>query len=190
MELKSLQPGAAYFYYPRPLCVVGVWDAKKERPNFVPVAWAGPLASRPPLFGISISPKTYSHQLLVHSGEFSLSFLAWHDKELVAKLGSVSGREVDKVAAFALELTEAEAIAAPFLARAYVAAECRITDRHTMGDQSLFVGEILRVVAREGVFAPDGTLRLDRALPVLYLGANRYVTVDGNTLVHLPPSNV
>lgn len=182
MELKNLQPGASYFYYPRPLCVVGVWDQKKQRANFVPVAWAGPLASRPPLFGISISPKSYSHQVLVQSGEFSLSFLPWQEVELTAKLGAVSGRDVDKVATFGLELAEAEVIAARFLTKAYVAAECRVVERHSFGDQSLFVGEVLRVAAREGVFAPDGTLRLERALPALYLGANRYVTVDPATL--------
>ncbi len=186
MEFKSLQPGAAYFYYPRPLCVVGVWDGKKERANFVPVAWGGPLASRPPLFGVSISPKTYSHQLLVQTGEFSLSFLPWQDVELVAKLGSVSGRDVDKVATFALELSEGEVVAAPFLANAYVAAECKVTERHSLGDQTLFVSEIVRVMVREGAFAPDGTLRVEAVAPVLYLGANRYLTVDAQSLVTLP----
>lgn len=189
MEFKSLQPGAAYFYYPRPLCVVGVWDSKRERANFVPVAWAGPLASRPPLFGVSISPKTYSHQLLLQTGEFSLSFLPWQEVALVAKLGTVSGRDVDKVATFALELAESEVIAAPFLANAYVAAECKVTERHFLGDQTLFVGEILRVMAREGAFAADGTLRMEAMAPVLYLGANRYLTVDARTLATFPEAN-
>lgn len=186
MDFKSLQPGATYFYYPRPLCVVGVWDSKKERANFVPVAWAGPLASRPPLFGVSLSPKTYSHQLLLQTGEFSLSFLPWQDVGLVAKLGGVSGRDVDKVAAFALELSESEVIRAPFLADAYVAAECKVTEHHAFGDQTLFAGEILRVMAREGAFAPDGTLRVEAVAPVLYLGANRYLTVDAQSLATLP----
>lgn len=190
MEFKSLQPGAAYFYYPRPLCVVGVWDHKKERANFVPVAWASPLASRPPLFGVSISPKTYSHQLLLQSGEFSLSFLPWQHVELVVKLGTVSGKDVDKVAKFALELAESEVIAAPFLANAYAAAELKVTERHPLGDQTLFVGEIVRVVAREGAFAPDGTLRVEATAPVLYLGANRYLTVDARTVVVLPAAEV
>lgn len=178
MEFKSLQPGAAYFYYPRPLCVVGVWDRKNERANFVPVAWAGPLASRPPLFGVSLSPKTYSHQLLVQAGEFSLSFLPWSEVELVAKLGAVSGKDVDKVTVFSLELAESETVAPPFLASAYVAAECKVVERHAFGDQSLFVGEILKVAAREGAFGADGTLRVEAVPPILYLGANRYITAD------------
>lgn len=189
MELKSLQPGASYFYYPRPLVVVGVWDQKNQRANFVPVAWAGPLASRPPLFGVSISPRSYSHQVLMQSGEFSLSFLPWHEVELMAQLGAVSGRDVDKVATYGLELIEPEVITAPLLAKAYVAAECRVAGRHALGDQVLFVGEVLRVAAREGIFAPDGTLRLDAVLPALYLGANRYLTVDPATLKTLEGSH-
>ncbi|MCS7182123.1 MAG: flavin reductase family protein [Thermoanaerobaculum sp.] len=183
MDLKTLQPGASYFYYPRPLCVVGVWDQGKNRANFVPVAWGGPLASRPPLFGVSLSPTTYSHELIAKTGEFSLSFLPWEAVEWVAKLGAVSGRTLDKVQTFGLQLVEAEVISAPLLAQAYVAAECKVVARHLLGDQTLYVGEVVRVVAREGVFADDGTLRLEVATPILYLGANRYLTVDKETLV-------
>lgn len=182
MELKDLHPGSAYFYYPRPLCVVGVHDDAKATTNFVPVAWATPLASRPPLFGVCLSPQTYSHGLLVKTGEFSLSFLDWNQAELVAKLGSTSGRETDKVAAFSLELGGSETIHTPFLARAYAAAECRVVDRRSYGDQALFVGEVLKVVAGEGLFGEDGVLRLERVLPVLYLGANHYLTVDRATV--------
>jgi flavin reductase (DIM6/NTAB) family NADH-FMN oxidoreductase RutF len=182
MELKDLHPSSAYFYYPRPLCVVGVRDEGKETTNFVPVAWATPLASRPPLFGLCLSPQTHSHGLLLKTGEFTLSFLGWQEVELVAKLGAMSGKDRDKVAALGLSLVEAELIDTPYLARAYAAAECKLVEHRVFGDQTLFVGEVLKVVAREGIFREDGVLRLDRAIPILYLGANHYLTVDPASL--------
>jgi len=178
MEHKALHPGAAYFYYPRPLCVVGVRDEAKETTNFVPVAWATPLSSRPPLYGVCLSPKTYSHGLLVKAEEFTLSFLDFQDAPLVAQLGRLSGRDVDKVAFLELELAEAESISTPYLLRAYAAAECKLVERRSFGDQTLFVGEVLKVVAREGTFTEEGILDLGRVNPVLYLGANYYLTVD------------
>jgi len=189
MELRALHPGAAYFYYPRPLCVVGVRDEAKGTSNFVPVAWATPLSSRPPLYGVCLSPKTYSHGLLVKAGEFTLSFLDFQDAPVVAKLGQLSGRNVDKVATLGMELAEGETIATPYLSRAYAAAECKLVERRSFGDQTLFVGEVLRVVAREGVFSEEGVLDLGRVSPVLYLGANRYLTVDRESQQLLGPEH-
>jgi flavin reductase (DIM6/NTAB) family NADH-FMN oxidoreductase RutF len=62
-------------------------------------------------------------------------------------------------------------------------------ERRSFGDQTLFVGEVLRVVAREGVFSEEGVLDLGRVSPVLYLGANRYLTVDRESQQLLGPEH-
>ena len=71
----SSVPGSCYFYYPRLVCVVGVRDESRSTTNFAPVAWTTPLSSDPPLFGVCLSPKTYSHQLALKTGEFTVNFL-------------------------------------------------------------------------------------------------------------------
>lgn len=186
MEGKSVPPGSLYFYYPRPICIVGIQDQARGTPNFMPVVWASPVASRPPLFAVCLSPKTYSHGLLMKTREFTVSFLPWEKVELVARLGSVSGRDTDKVKAFSLELADGEFVKTPYLKEAYVAAECSLVEHRSFGEETLFIGEVLKIIAKNGTFDEQGVLRLDRVAPVLYVGGNQYATVDPGTLQMFP----
>jgi len=99
MTRESSVPGSCYFYYPRLVCVVGVRDEAKGTTNFAPVAWTTPLSSDPPLFGVCLSPGTYSHHLVLKTGEFTANFLSQEHASLAEGLGKLSGRETDKVKA-------------------------------------------------------------------------------------------
>lgn len=187
MQKTSAAPGSCYFYYPRLVAVVGIRDEHKDTCNFAPVAWASPLSSDPPFFGICLSPRTYSYQLVLRSGEFSINFLGHEDAALCDALGALSGRETDKVKALQLELEAPETLATPTLSRAYAAAECLLVERHQIGDQTLFVGEVQRIHTRNDVFDADGLLRVDRTTPLLYLGNKRYVTADPASVVRPEP---
>jgi flavin reductase (DIM6/NTAB) family NADH-FMN oxidoreductase RutF len=186
MERESLAPGACYFYYPRLVCVVGVRDEARGTVNFAPVAWASPLSSDPPLFGVCLSPATHSHHLVLRTGEFTVNFLDRTQAELTQSLGRLSGRDVDKVAALGLVLEPPESLETPSLAAAYVSAECLLRERHHLGDQTLFVGEVQVVHARTGAFDHEGVLRTDVVSPLLYLGSSRYITIDATTITRSP----
>jgi flavin reductase (DIM6/NTAB) family NADH-FMN oxidoreductase RutF len=152
MVRVSSDPGSCYFYYPRLVCVVGVRDDARGTTNFAPVSWTTPLSSDPPLFGICLSPATYTHQLVLKTGEFTINFLTEEHAGLASALGTLSGRETDKAKMLALELEAGEAIATPSLAIAYVAAECLLVERHHLGDQTLIVGEVQRLHVAESAF--------------------------------------
>lgn len=183
MERITAVPGSTYFYYPRLVCVVGVLDEAKQTCNFAPVAWATPLSSTPPLYGICLSPRTYTHQLVLKAGEFTINFLAHEDAGLVAAMGKLSGRTTDKVKALALELDSPDALRTPTLARAYASAECSLVARHQLGDQTLFAGEVLSIRHRPDAFDESGVLRPERVAPLLYLGAGHYLSGDPASLV-------
>jgi flavin reductase (DIM6/NTAB) family NADH-FMN oxidoreductase RutF len=182
MERESVAPGSCYFYYPRLVCVVGVRDEARGTVNFAPVAWSSPLSSDPPLFGVCLSPSTHSHHLVLRTGEFTVNFLDHTQAELAQSLGRLSGRDVDKVAALGLVLEPPESLETPSLAAAYVSAECLLRERHHLGDQTLFVGEVQVVLARAAAFDHEGVLRTDVLSPLLYLGSSRYVTIDATTV--------
>lgn len=182
MERESAAPGVWYFYYPRLVCVVGVNDEARGTTNFAPVTWATPLSSDPPLFGLCLSLNTYTHHLVQKTGEFSINFLTTEHTDLVEALGKLSGRDIDKVARLSLALEPPEALATPMLAVAYVSAECVLIERHHVGDQTMFIGEVQRIHAQPDAFDPDGVLRTDRVQPLLYLGARRYITTLGPEL--------
>ena len=178
----SSVPGSCYFYYPHLVCVVGVRDESKGTTNFAPVAWTTPLSSDPPLFGVCLSPKTYSHQLVLKTGEFTVNFLTEKHAALASQLGRLSGRDTDKVGALALETEPGEVLSTPFLAEAYVAAECGLVERHHLGDQTLLVGEVQRIHTHPDAFDSDGVLRTGTIGPLLYLGSNRYATTTRTPL--------
>ena len=174
----SSVPGSCYFYYPRLVCVVGVRDESNSTTNFAPVAWTTPLSSDPPLFGVCLSPKTYSHQLVLKSGEFTVNFLTEKHAGLADQLGRLSGRETDKVKALSLDIEPGDTLSTPILTVAYVAAECALVERHHVGDQTLLVGEVHQIHAAPDVFDADGVLRIQHLSPLLYLGSNRYATTE------------
>ena len=176
MSRESSAPNSCYFYYPRLMCVVGVRDDAKHTCNFAPVAWNTPLSSDPPLFGICLSPSTYTHQLVLKTGEFTVNFLPHEHAQLAETLGRLSGRDTDKVEALTLKLEPGEAITTPSLYVAYAAAECVMIERHHVGDQTLLVGEVQRIRTSPDTFDAAGVLRLDRISPLLYLGSSRYGT--------------
>jgi len=183
MQRQAVSPGSCYFYYPRLVVVVGVRDDARATVNFAPVAWASPLSSDPPLFGVCLSPRTYSHQLVLKTGEFTVNFLRHEDAGVAAAFGRLSGRNTDKVKELALELEPPEALQTPSLAGAYASAECLLVDRHQVGDQTLFVGEVQLIHAAIDAFDADGVLKLERAAPLLYLGGSRYVSTAPETVV-------
>jgi flavin reductase (DIM6/NTAB) family NADH-FMN oxidoreductase RutF len=176
MAHQSAVPGSCYFYYPRPVCILGVRDEARGSVNFAPVTWTTPLSSDPPLFGVCLSPKTYSHHLVLKTGEFTVSFLTQEHAGLAEALGKLSGRETDKVKALTLELQPGEVLATPSLAVAYVSAECLLLERHHVGDQTLVVGDVQRIRTAKDAFDGAGVLDMERFRPLLYLGSNRYAT--------------
>jgi flavin reductase (DIM6/NTAB) family NADH-FMN oxidoreductase RutF len=181
MARTATTPAECYFYYPHLACVVGVRDDARGSANFAPVTWATPLSSDPPLYGVCLSPRTHTHRLLLASGEFTVNFLPRAEQPLVARLGALSGRDVDKVKELSLALEPGRAGGAPGLAASYVFAECLLVERHQLGDQTLFVGAVQHVRARPGAFDERGVLSLEAAAPLLYLGGNRWATAVGSS---------
>jgi flavin reductase (DIM6/NTAB) family NADH-FMN oxidoreductase RutF len=113
---------------------------------------------------------------VLRTGEFTVNFLTFEDAAVCQALGRTSGRSIDKVATLGLELEPPAVLGTPTLARAYASAECLLVERHQVGDQTLFVGEVQGVRAEAAAFDADGLLRLDLVAPLLYLGSQRYVT--------------
>jgi flavin reductase (DIM6/NTAB) family NADH-FMN oxidoreductase RutF len=187
MVRTSAPPGSCYFYYPRLVCVVGVRDEAKGTTNFAPVTWATPLSSDPPMYGVCLSPRTYTHQLVLKTGEFTVNFLPASQGSLAEALGKLSGREVDKVRALGLEVEPGEVLGTPMLGAAYASAECLLLERHQIGGETLFLGEVQGLHLAVGAFDGDGVLQVDRQAPLLYLGSNRYATLDAASVHHPEP---
>jgi len=146
------------------------------------VAWHAPISLQPPLYGVSISPKRFTYQLIADSKEFGINFLPFEAAELVASVGGSKGSEVDKFQRFNIAKNKPVMTAVPILEAAYAAYECQLVDDRSYGDHRWLVGEIVAVHWLEEVFTPDEVIDLDKVSSILYLGNELYVTTSRDTI--------
>jgi flavin reductase (DIM6/NTAB) family NADH-FMN oxidoreductase RutF len=156
-----------------------------ERVNVMSCAWHTALSFEPPLFGVLISKKRFTHGLVAEAREFTVNFISRDAVKLSAQMGRTSGATLDKVKEFQVKLAPSKIIRSPLLAEAYVAFECRLADVRSTGDHDLFVGEVLAVHEKPRSFTADGVLNVRAVAPLLYLGGDFYVTLDPDTLNHV-----
>jgi len=163
-------------HYPKVAAIVTA--SARGRDNAMTVAWHSSISMKPPLYGVSLSPKRFTYQLICESEEFGINFLPLEKVSLSASLGGVSGQQTDKLELLGIEREQPVKTGAPILRDAYAAYECRLVDSKTYGDHIWVVGEIVAVHFLEEAFTPQETLDLNRVQPLLYMGSDLYASTD------------
>ena len=174
--------GEYYHHYPRVATIVTVHARGKD--NAMAVAWHSSLSMSPPLYGISISPKRFTLELILEAREFGVNFMPMEKAELVASVGGSSGREVDKFQRFGIVKDEPLKTLVPILKDAHACYECKLVDHKTYGDHVWVVGEILATHFDEELFTKEQVLNLERVAPALYLGAELYTVPAKDAIRH------
>ena len=182
---KVISEGIGTFSQHYPRVAIIVTAQAKGKANAMAVAWHSVISVNPPLYGVLIATKRFTHQLIADSKEFGVNFLPFEMAELVASVGGSSGREMDKFQKFNIALDKPVKTAVPILKNAYAAYECRLVDDKLYGDNRLLVGEIVAVHWLEEAFTPEGTLDSDKISPILYLGRDVYLTAARDKVRHL-----
>ena len=172
--------GEFYQHYPKVATIVTARAG--DRSNAMAIAWHSAISLKPPLYGVSISPKRFTYQLIVESREFGVNFVPFELAELVAAVGGSKGEEVDKFEKFAIVQDKPLRTGVPILKGAYAAYECKLVDSKTYGDHVWVVGEIVAVHSEKDFFTSKQVIDLERIKPVLYLGAELYTTADKDSI--------
>ncbi len=173
--------GAFSQHYPKVVAIVTA--ASGGRGNAMTAAWHSSISLNPPLYGVSISPKRYTYELIAESKEFGINFIAFEKAALAARVGGTAGRDMDKFERLSIEKEKPSITQAPILKDAYAAYECKLVDSKAYGDHIWVVGEIVAVHFLEEVFTSDRVLDLDKVKPLLYLGSEFYATSDEGSVI-------
>lgn len=168
--------GKFYYFFPQTVAVVGV------NKNVMPAAWHTPISAQPPLYGILISPKRYTFELLQKGKGFTVNFLEHGRASLVAKTGSTSGKDINKLNEFNIKFSMAEKVNGPILQDTYAAYECEKFTEEQYGDHFLFIGKIILIHYREEIITSSCLIDEKKVLPMLYFGRDRYITTDPQSL--------
>ena len=116
---------------------------EKGEPNIITLGWSMKTSGRPPMVIISVAPGRYSHELIERGEEYVLCIPT---KEIVRKVhrcGRTSGRDVKKFEEFGLTPLPAKVVKPPLIAECVANLECRVVAKHTTGDHTIFVGEVV-----------------------------------------------
>ena len=175
--------GEYYHHYPRVAVIVTVHARGKD--NAMAAAWHCPLSFTPPLYGVSISPKRFTHDLIMEAKEFGVNFVPVEKAELIASVGGSSGREVDKFQRFQMAKEKPLKTSVPLLADAYACYECKVVECKTYGDHVWMVGEVVASHFEQDSFTMEHVLNLERVAPALYLGGELYTTPAKDGIRHL-----
>ena len=148
-------------------------------PNIITLAWVTPVSHRPPLIVASVSPRRFSHDLIVNAGELTLNIPPWERLAEVAFCGRVSGRNADKFAECAFTPVPSVTIAPPGIGECLVTLECAVQDHRPVGDHTLFTLLVRRLVADPT--AAEERFGLGAGLPttIHHLGGNLYAPLGG-----------
>jgi len=169
-----------FYYYAFPMqAALVTCNDEKDKTNVITIAWHTTISKKPPLYGISIAPSRYSHDLIKKSKEFVINFAPYSLVEKVNFCGTHTGKKTDKIDETKLTLTPGEKIKTPLVEECFAHFECKLYDTLTLGDHTFFIGEVVNILADENAFV-NGLLDNKKIKPTYYVGSNVYTTIDGN----------
>jgi flavin reductase (DIM6/NTAB) family NADH-FMN oxidoreductase RutF len=176
---KIVQTELESYYYHYPAGATIVTTHSNGRDNAMAVAWHTAISRDTPIYLVSISPKRFTHKLLVESGEFTVNFMSMDSGPLVGQIAGCSGADIDKFAELGIKSQPGSQVKAAVLDGAQAAYECKVVGQHTYGDHDAFLGEIVAVQWEPSAFSSDASLDLDAVKPILYLGEDYYTSTTG-----------
>ena len=142
-------------------------------------AWQTPVSHHPPLVAISIAPERYTHHLIEESREFVINVPAQDLLQKVHGCGTVSGRKVNKFGRFGLTPIAGATVQAPLIEECIGHLECTLVASHTVGDHTLFVGEVLSASVEADLFDDFWKVGNPRAKTLHHLGSDKYTCPHG-----------
>jgi flavin reductase (DIM6/NTAB) family NADH-FMN oxidoreductase RutF len=144
--------------------------------NIVTLAWSMPTSFDPPQVAISVAPQRYSHGLIEKTGEFVVNVPTVEIARKTLFCGRVSGRTHDKFREASLTALPAKRVKPPIIKECVAHLECRLVQKMTTGDHTIFVGEVLEVWVNEGIF--DGKFDPSKVKPLYHLGGDDFTTLS------------
>ncbi len=171
---KKKSFGTGTIIPPVPVWVIGSYDAD-GKPNMMTASWVGICCSDPASVTVSIRESRYSYINILATRSFTVNIPSKKFAAETAFFGTVSGRDVDKLAATGLTAVKGEHVNAPYLAEFPLVVECRVSTMVPVGSHTMFIGEIVDIKVDESVLDENGMPDPMKVSPFLFCpGSNGF----------------
>lgn len=142
--MKRALPLSRVYRVLEPGPVVLLTTARKGRPNVMTLSWHTMMEFTPPLVGCVLSDRNFSYAALRATKQCVINVPTVELARKVVGCGNVSGRGVDKFAAFGLTPVPAARVAPPLVDECYANLECRVADARLAAKYCFFILEVVK----------------------------------------------
>lgn len=157
-----------------PLPVALITSRFKDKTNIFTVAWIGTICTHPPMLSISIRPERLSYDYIKNTKEFVVNIPSKHMSKIVDFCGVRSGRDIDKIEHFNLNLCESSNIKVPYLDECPISLECTLKDIIPLGSHDMFLANIVGVHVDDSVIDSNGKIHYEKADLISYSHGEYY----------------
>jgi flavin reductase (DIM6/NTAB) family NADH-FMN oxidoreductase RutF len=165
---------------PSPVLVIGTYGAD-GKPNIMTAAWGGIAGSEPPCVSVSLREATLTYHNIKASKAFTVNIPSEAYFKEADFVGLVSGKRFDKFKEAGLSAVKSERVNAPLVAEFPYALECRLLQQVPLGLHTMFIGEIVGMVADSEILTPKKLPDIEKVRPVIFgsFGNMAYYGIGG-----------
>ena len=164
--------------------VVLVSSILGKRAALTPIAWNMPISDEPPVVALEIWRDHFVYKAIMKTGDFVINIPSSDMAGLVRKLGSVSGKDVDKFDEYSLAKEPGKKVKSPRLGTAIGILECKLRrDMHLLKKYSIVVGDVVYAEADNKVFTDRWHPERKGSKVLHHLGGRIFYAPAGRVMV-------
>ena len=152
---------------PSPVLIIGTYSSD-GRPNMMNAAWGGIVSSKPPCISVSLREATLSFHNIKQTGAFTVNIPSEKYLKEADFVGMVSGKECDKFKETRLTPEKSKLVNAPIVKEFPYALECKLVREINLGSHTMFIGEIVGMVADSEVLNPKQLPDIMKVRPMIW----------------------
>lgn len=163
---------------PCPVLIVGTYN-QDGSPNIMNAAWGGVVCSRPPSISVSLREATHSFGNIKRNGAFTVNIPSKEYVKEADYAGIVSGRDYNKFLDTGLTHQKSEKVNAPIVMEFSYALECKLIKQVELGLHTMFIGEVVGIIADQEVLGSNNLPHIEKVQPILFgsIGSKSYYKV-------------
>lgn len=142
---------------PLPKVLVSCRGANGEN-NALAVAYCCNCSYNPPMVMMGIVPSRYSYKMIKETGCFVVNLVDKEYKNVFEYLGTISGKDENKLSKINVKITDGLKVNAPILKDCPVNIECKVVDSIVTGSHEMFIGKIEYVHADKNLVDSEGKI--------------------------------